>query len=96
MNSQLDKSYFMIFIILITILNLTHENKHNFITKNLKEHLRNLWNEDVKYDDSNRDPEERKSINHCRNSDYKYFIIYVSGYNYDFGEQNAYEGNSVS
>lgn len=96
MNSQLDKFYFMIFIILITILNLTHENKHNFITKNLKEDLRNLWNEDVKYDDSNRDPEERKSINHCRNSDYKYFIIYVSGYNYDFGEQNAYEGNSVS
>ena len=96
MNSQLDKFYFMIFIILITILNLTHENNHNFTTKNLKEHLRNLWNEDVKYDDSNRDPEERKSINHCRNSDYKYFIIYVSGYNYDFGEQNAYEGNSVS
>ena len=86
----------MIFIILMTILNLTYENNHNFITKNLKEHLRNLWNEDVKYDDSNRDPEERKSINHCRNSDYKYFIIYVSGYNYDFGEQNAYEGNSVS
>ena len=45
----------------------------------LNNNLRNLWDESIKYDDSDRSNEEQESIDHCRNSDHKYFIHYVSG-----------------
>lgn len=48
--------------------------------------LRQLWNEDIEYDDSNRSDEEQDSIAHCRNSDYKYFIHYVTGEKYTFSK----------
>ena len=49
-----------------------------------KINLRKLWNEDIEYDDSRRSEDEQDSIDHCRNSDYKYFIHYVTGENYTF------------
>ena len=46
--------------------------------------LRKLWNEKIDYDESSRSEDEQDSIAHCRNSDYKYFIHYVTGENYTF------------
>jgi hypothetical protein len=46
---------------------------------------RRLWEETVKYDVTYRDDEEdKKSIELCNNSDYKYFIQYVTGHNTTF------------
>ena len=46
------------------------------------------------YDASQRPPEEVDSIEHCRNSDYKYFIHYVAGETYIF-KQFINEDNAV-
>jgi hypothetical protein len=44
-----------------------------------------LWEEKVKFDESSiSDEEERKSLNHCKRSDYKYYIHFVGGLNYTF------------
>lgn len=48
--------------------------------------LRKLWDETIKYDISSRNTDERESIEHCRDSDYKYFIHYVAGQNYTFNQ----------
>ena len=60
----------------------------------LKNKIRNLWDETIKYDASQRPPEEVDSIEHCRNSDYKYFIHYVAGETYTF-KQFINEDNAV-
>ena len=48
--------------------------------------LRKLWDETIKYDISSRNTDEIESIEHCRDSDYKYFIHYVAGQNYSFSQ----------
>ena len=96
MEFQLNKNIFLIFIILILILDLTKETEDNHIITNIKGHLRNLWEEDIYYDDSKRESEEKKSIKHCRNSDYKYFIFYITGQTYNFSKKYINEDNAVS
>ena len=50
-----------------------------------KNSLRELWDETVVYNENAREnKEERESIQHCRDSNYKYFIHYVSGQTYTF------------
>ena len=56
----------------------------NFENQNKKFSLRHLWDETVYYDASQRSTEEKESIEHCRDSNYKYFIHYVGGLNYTF------------
>ena len=49
--------------------------------------LRKLWDETIRYDISSRsNTDDRESIEHCRDSDYKYFIHYVAGQNYTFNQ----------
>jgi hypothetical protein len=65
------------------------------IPKTQNSSLRKLWNEKVEYDSSRLTDEELDSLNHCINSDYKYFIFYTSGQTYEFKEF-INEGNAVS
>lgn len=52
-----------------------------------KHNLRKLWEEEVKFDDSViKDDEERESLEHCRDSNYKYFIHHVSGEIFTFSQ----------
>ena len=49
--------------------------------------LRKLWDETIRYDISSRsNTDDRESIENCRDSDYKYFIHYVTGQNYTFNQ----------
>ena len=77
-------SFFLLFFVIS--INISKENLINSIFTNFKNNLRNLWDETIKYDDSQRDTEEIDSIDHCRDSDYKYFIHYVTGQNYTFSQ----------
>ena len=59
--------------------------------------LRKLWDETIRFDTTYRNNEELESIEHCRDSDYKYFIHYVAGQNYTFNQfinrDNAVKSN---
>ena len=79
-------TYLILFLLIITFT-VTNSIESSKIT------LRKLWNERIDYDDSQRTPEEKESINHCVNSDYKYFIFYVTGQTYEFKEY-INEGNA--
>lgn len=57
------------------VLNNSHINRNN---------LRVLWDKSIDYDTSNRYGEDLESIKQCKNSEYKYFIQYVTGYNVTF------------
>ena len=85
---KIKKLSFFCLILLNSIIKSSKEdkelNEHSITNKKIN--LRHLWNEDIDYDDSGRNPEEQQSINHCRNSDYKYFIFYVEGQSYEFKE----------
>ena len=53
----------------------------------IKGNLRRLWEENVPFDYSKIDGDEKISVkNYCKNSGYKYFSHFVSGHNYDFKE----------
>ena len=41
-------------------------------------------NEDVEYGRNAKDDDEKESIKHCQNSDYKYKILFASGQSYFF------------
>lgn len=74
-SSFISYNYFVLLIFSLLILTESSYIKN----------LRKLWNEKVDYDDSKRIGEE-DSIAHCRNSNYKYFIHYVTGENYTFNK----------
>ena len=98
---------FILFIFIISFINITKENEvHNSINyiiillqlsfPNFKGHLRKLWNEDIDEGLYRKiDSAEEESIKHCKNSDYKYFIYYVTGQNYTFDQYINYD-NAVS
>ena len=68
-------------LILICLFNL-------FQALDSKNHLRKTWEEVVKYDKSRiTDPDEKDAVEKCEDSDYKYFIHFVTGNNviYDKG-----------
>ena len=58
-------------------LNSSHLKKNN---------LRVLWDNSIDYDTSNRYDEDLESIKQCKNSEYKYFIQYVTGHNVTFNK----------
>jgi hypothetical protein len=73
----------LIFFIIVNISIIKGKKIKTNDPQNLK--LRRLWEETVKYDTTYRDNEEDKnSIELCNNSDYKYFIEYVTGHNTTF------------
>lgn len=73
----------LIFLIIVNINIIKGKNIKTNDSQNSK--LRHLWDETIKYDTTYRDDEEdKKSIELCNNSDYKYFIQYVTGHNITF------------
>ena len=79
---QNKKFSFLILFMFLLLINLSEEN----IVSNIKKNLRSLWDETIKYDVSQRESTERESIEHCKDSDYKYFIHYVAGENFTFNQ----------
>ena len=102
-----NKYSFILLIFIISFINITKENEVrnsiNYIIillqlsfPNFKGHLRKLWNEDIDEGLYRKiDSAEEDSIKHCKNSDYKYFIYYVTGQNYTFDQYINYD-NAVS
>ena len=83
--------FFLSFILFISFFVSTKAS--NLKNKNT---LRKLWNEDIDEGLYRKiDSDEKDSIKHCKNSDYKYFIYYVTGQNYTFDEYINYD-NAVS
>lgn len=85
--------YFILFISLLNTTKVEKAEKKNS-NQNIKSLLRHLWNEDIDYDVSGRTNDEKESIKHCINSDYKYFISYITGQYYEFNEY-INKGNAV-
>jgi hypothetical protein len=79
LNQKFSPLFLFIFLILI------YSSKESVVS-NLRTKLRSLWDETIKVDTSRLDSSELESIEHCRHSDYKYFIFYVSGQNYTFNQ----------
>ena len=79
-------------LILICLFNLFQALESETESKN---NLRKTWEEVVKYDKSGRDSEERESLEKCEDSDYKYFIHFVSGNDVTFEKYINYD-NAVS
>ena len=70
-------------ILMISKLNLVNGKKFN--SSHLKRNnLRVLWDNTIDYDTSNRYDEDLESIKQCKNSEYKYFIQYVTGHQVTF------------
>ena len=101
-----NKYSFILLIFIISFINITKEEVNNSINyiiiflqlslSNFKGHLRKLWNEDIDEGLYRKiDSAEEESIKHCKNSDYKYFIYYVTGQNYTFDQYINYD-NAVS
>ena len=102
-----NKYSFILLIFIISFINITKENEvrnsiNNIIIllqlsfPNFKGHLRKLWNEDIDEGLYRKiDSAEEDSIKHCKNSNYKYFIYYVTGQNYTFDQYINYD-NAVS
>ena len=99
MSLHYRKSFSNKFLFLLILLNISlqHEvnNKINqiFLIIQIKEYsksknnLRELWDETIKYNDNLRkNKDDRDSLEHCRDSDYKYFIHYVAGQTYTFSQ----------
>ena len=90
----MSKSFPFILLIFCLLIDISKETNvinifyflilQKYDIQNKKYSLRHLWDETVNYDASQRSSEERESIEHCRNSNYKYFIHYVGGLNYTF------------
>jgi len=73
----------LIFFIIANINIIKGKNIKKSDSQNSR--LRRLWEETVKYDTTYRnDSEDIESIELCNNSDYKYFIQYVTGHNTTF------------
>ena len=83
------------YIIITILLSSFFITNSSPIPKTQNSSLRKLWNERVEYDSSRLTNEELDSLNHCINSDYKYFIFYTTGQTYEFKEY-INEGNAVS
>ena len=80
---QLLLMYFL--ILMIFQINLINGKKLN--SSHLKKNnLRVLSDNSIDYDTSNRYDEDLESINQCKNSEYKYFIQYVTGHNVTFNK----------
>ena len=74
----MDYLILMIFLLNVIngkMINNSHINRNN---------LRALWDKSIDYDTSNRYGEDLESIKQCKNSEYKYFIQYVTGHNVTF------------
>ena len=72
------------FILNIYYLNIDKIKNQKNITFG-KYNLRSLLDNDINYDTSIRtDKNDRESIENCQNTEYKYFIQYISGYNVTF------------
>ncbi len=77
--------HLLIFFIIVNINTIKGKNIKTSKAQNSK--LRLLWDETINYDTTYRDDEEdKKSIEVCNNSDYKYFIQYVTGHNTTFNK----------
>ena len=95
-----NKIFFYLIIIFTFLFNQTKENHVNEyiyinlyfiliqeISKNINKQIRQLWEETVEFDSDGMDneSEEGKSINdHCKKSNYKYFVNFLEGHNYYF------------
>lgn len=80
---QLLLMYFL--ILMIFQINLINGKKLN--SSHLKKNnLRVLSDNSIDYDTSNRYDEDLESIKQCKNSEYKYFIQYVTGHNVTFNK----------
>ena len=81
-----------IVFILICLFNLFHALESDTESKN---HLRKTWEEVVKYVYQYHDEDEKNSLERCEDSDYKYFIHFVTGNNEIF-EKLINKDNAVS
>ena len=77
-------------ILFIYLFNLNNA----LINKSKNNRFRKLWDEEIKYDSSGRSSEEKESLEKCENSDYKYFIHFVTGNNVTF-EKYVNKDNAV-
>ena len=93
MEFKANKYSFIIFILFISLFILTKASN----LKN-KKTLRQLWNEDIEFGRSGRDPDEKDSIEHCHSADYKYKSFFAFGQNYNFVQNdtlNIYNAVSI-
>lgn len=74
-------SFFILSICYLSIDKIKNQKNITFGKYN----LRSLLDNDINYDTSIRtDKDDRESIENCQNTEYKYFIQYISGYNVTF------------
>lgn len=74
-------SFFILSIFYLNIDKIKYQKNITFGKYN----LRSLLGDDINYDTSTRtDKDDIESIENCQNTEYKYFIQYISGYNVTF------------
>ena len=98
MKFKKNKFHFLLIILLISnsalakIDNVNNITNINHITQSPNSKysgfLRKLLNEDVQYGREGND-EEKESLKHCDNSDYKYKSYFAYGQNYEFIQNNT-------
>jgi hypothetical protein len=81
--------YIIIILLLFNIIQNVNNKNSNTTEKKRKRLLLDL---DINYDSSNREGKDKESIEICQNSDYKYFINYISGYNITFDKDIEQDG----
>ena len=99
MEFQKNKFHFLLIILLISNSELAKIDNVNNITNinhiiqspssKYSGFLRKLWNEDVQYGRVGVNDEEKESLKHCDNSDYKYKSYFAYGQNYEFIQNNT-------
>ena len=91
LSSRKISNFLLLLILNLVIYIYTREPSIIFSS-----HLRKNWEEVVRYDSSHiTDTEEKKSLEKCEDSDYKYFIHFVSGNDVTF-ERFINKDNAVS
>lgn len=83
--------------LLIIFICLGAVKSKNFLDetyKSSKNELRNLWEEDMIYNTSGRNSDDKISIQHCADSNYKYFNFLLSGAEVTF-DNNVNNENAV-
>lgn len=86
----MKNKYLNIFILLICFYSFKFFEISNYITKYFleKKKFRYLLDTKVTFDKSTRNnDEDLKSIENCENSDYKYFLEYITGHNFTFDKK---------
>ena len=81
--------YIIIILLLFNIIQNVNNKNSNTTEKKRKRLLLDL---DINYDSSNREEKDKESIEICQNTDYKYFINYISGYNITFDKNIEQDG----